>query len=187
LPARSTRDAIEDALQPLLGLPLRESNRVVDMQTFDFGDLVPTTGVGRTLASIARHPPRPEVPEFALHVQCRWRIVRDGSILVGAADIFWPPSGSEIPYREFDYDGVTSRRDELLDLFMAHGTEAHVVGRVDGASTGDARIEFIDGCVLELWPDHRTGSEADGPDEHWRFFRRADRHFVVGPDGVEPA
>jgi hypothetical protein len=184
--ARSTWDAIEKALQPLLGLPLRETHRIVDMQVFGFGDLVPNSGEDRRrAAAIAARPRRAEVPEFALHVQCRWRIVRNGSILVGAADIFWPGAESEVAYQEFDNDGARSRRDELVDSFMAHGQDSHVVRKIEGASTGDARIQFVDGYALELWPDHRSGAEADGPDEYWRFFRDRDRHFVVGAGGVE--
>jgi hypothetical protein len=155
------------------------------MQTFGFGDLVPTPGEVLRSADIAVQRRRADVPEFALHVQCRWRIVGNGSILVGSADIFWPRAGSDMVYQEFDYDGVTSRRDELIDDFLAHGEGSHVVRRIEGAPTGDARIEFVDGCALELWPDHRSGAEAHGPNEFWRFFRQRDRHFVVGPDGVE--
>jgi hypothetical protein len=143
------------------------------MQTFGFGDRVEHAGTGRA------------VPEYALHVQCRWRIVREGSLLVGAADIFWPPQASEVDYHDFDYDGKLSRRDELLDDFVGHGEPAHRVERVEGAATGDARLVLGDGCVLELWRDHRSGPEADGPEELWRFFRdSAETHFVVRTTGV---
>ena len=146
---------------------------MVDLQAFGFGDRVERPGHG-----IA--------PEYSLHVQCRWRIVRDGSMLVGSADIFWPPEGSEVSYRDFDYDGRRSRRDELIDGFMLHGERAHIVNRAQGASTGDAQVALNDGCVLELWPDHRSGVEADGPFEYWRFFRAgADAHLVVTASGIE--
>ena len=107
-------------------------------------------------------------------------------MLVGSADIFWPPEGSEVSYQEFDYDGKRSRRDELLDEFLLHGEAPHIVDRAEGASMGDVRITFSDGCALELWPDHRSGAEADGPYEHWRFFENgAETHFVITTVGIE--
>ena len=145
---------------------------MVDLQAFGFGDRV-------------EEPGHAAAPEYSLHVQCRWRIVRGASIVVGSADIFWPLEGSDGSYRDFDYDGRRSRRDELLDGFLLHGDAAHIVKSIEGGSTGDARVTLEDGCVLELWPDHRSGVEADGPFEHWRFFRRADTHFVVTASGIE--
>jgi hypothetical protein len=148
--------------------------RVLDLQAFGFGDRVENADTGKA------------VPEYSLHVQSRWRIVRDGVILVGAGDIFWPPDGSDVGYQDFDYDGRPSRRDDLLDDFVAHGEPSHTVEDVEGASTGDARITLRDGCVLELWRDHQSGSDADGPDELWRFFRAAaDAQFVVTTNGIE--
>jgi hypothetical protein len=166
---------IEIALQALIGRPLWMASRVVDLEAFGFGDHV--HGPGQV----------DERPEFWLHVQCRWRIVRDGSVLVGAADIFWPPAGAEVSYRDFDYDGKRSRREELLDDFVKHGEAAHVVKHAEGAATGDACLTFGDGCVLELWPDHRSGVEGNGPFEHWRFFRvGGPEHFVMTVSGIEP-
>ena len=145
---------------------------MVDLQAFGFGDRVEEPG--HVVAS-----------EYSLHIHCRWRVVRGASILVGSADVLWPPEGSEVSYRDFDYDGKRSRRDELLDTFLLHGEAAHIVTSLEGASTGDARVALQDGCVLELWPDHRSGVEGDGPFEHWRFFRRTDDHFVVTASGIE--
>jgi hypothetical protein len=68
-----------------------------------------------------------------------------------------------------------------------HGEAAHVVKHAEGAATGDARLTFGDGCVLELWPDHRSGVEGNGPFEHWRFFRvGGPEHFVMTVSGIEP-
>jgi hypothetical protein len=84
-----------------------------------------------------------QVPEFRLHVQCQWRIVSDGAILVGYGDWHWPPTGSGMAYDDFaEADAPRNRRDELVDAFTAHGANAHLVVRAEGATTGDLEIEF---------------------------------------------
>ena len=79
-------ESIGLALRPVVGRSLIQSRRIVDLQAFGFGEWIRRPAVGR------KAPRFVDVPEFALHVQCRWRIVRDGSIVVGSADIFWPSS-----------------------------------------------------------------------------------------------
>jgi hypothetical protein len=171
--AGDVRSAIEGAVSVLVGTPLWWDQRVVDMQVFGFGARMPGRGVNR------------EVPELFLHIQCRWRVINRDGIVVGSADIFWPPEESAVSYDDFDYDGKRSRRDELVDSFMLHGEDAHVVTRTEGRHTGDVLISFLDGCGLEIWSDHRSGREADGPNELWRFIARDDPHFVVTPTGIQ--
>ena len=117
------------------------------MRTFGFGDRGAETIKGETVL----------VPEFSLHVQCSWRIVRDGSIVVGYTDYHFPPTGVSgdgwIPR-----DAPRSHQDELMETFVAHGDEAHLVAAAAGASTGDLWIWFNDGCVLEVIPDYATNA-----------------------------
>jgi len=150
------------------------------MATFGFGRLV--SREPRSRKSRGQTVP---VPEFRLHIQCQWRIVQDGAILVGYADWHWPPQGSEVAYHDFEEaDAPRTRRDDLVEAFMAHGEAAHLVDRAEGEATGDLRVAFGDGCVLEVFP---TQSTADDPhDDHWRLLPPDDGpHFVVTAHGIE--
>ena len=146
------------------------------MRTFGFGDRGPETIKGATVL----------VPEFSLHVQCSWRIVRDGSIVAGYTDWWFPPAGvSEDGW--VARDAPRSHQDELMETFIAHGDEAHLVTTATGASTGDLRIWLNDGCLLEVIPDSATQVSEGLEDEYWRLIRRHHdgRHFVVTAHGIE--
>jgi hypothetical protein len=150
------------------------------MATFGFGQLVSRESrrkPGQTVQS----------PEFSLHVQCQWRIVSGGAILVGYGDWHWPPIGSDFAYDEFmEADAPRNRRDDLVSVFTAHGQPAHIVDRAEGATTGDLRVALADGCVLEVFPNYAT--QDDPHDEYWRLLPPEDApHFVVTAHGVERA
>jgi len=148
------------------------------MAMFGFGQLVSRESRRRPGQII-------HVPEFMLHIQCQWRIVHDGKILVGYGDWHWPPAGSDIAYDEFkEADAPRSRRDDLIDAFSAHGKTVHTVVRAEGATTGDLQISFADGCILEVFPTYAT--QDDPHDEHWRLLPPDDGpHFVVTAHGIE--
>ncbi len=71
---------VERALASLVGLPLRERARAADMEMFSFGD---------THLRVAQFGPRKgqtvEVTDFALHIQCAWRIRGPSGIVVASA------------------------------------------------------------------------------------------------------
>ncbi len=104
------REHIEDGLKPLLGKRLWCSRRAADMEMFHFGERVPTTD---------SRGKRAEVGEYSLHVQCAWRIVGPGGIVVGSRDVYEPPDGlTEAPSPEFDWE-KGNRRDERMQHFLA--------------------------------------------------------------------
>lgn len=104
----------------------------------------------------------------------------------GYGDWRYPPIGVEVdPYDFKQWDEPRNRQDDLVDQFIAHGNDAHTVERAEGATTGDLRMQFADGCVLEVFPN--TATPEDDHDEYWRLFPTTpdSAHFVVTAHGVE--
>ena len=169
-----TREAIEAEIGVLVGEPVSYWLRAADMADIGFG------------ANETMHGPlgSHEVSSFILHVQCAWRIVRDGRVIVGSLDYHFPPIDSAIDPADFEArDARRNLRDDLEAAFLAHLDGPHFVEAVEGRSTGDVRIVFVDGCVFETFVWSAQRAETD--DEHWRFFRpNAPTHFVVTAAGI---
>lgn len=171
------KEEIDEHLHILVGQPLTAGSHAADMVMFGFGPEVTGVVHGRTMTRVG----------IWLHIQCPWRIVREGVMLVGYGDYHWPPIGSAVDYDEFEErDAPRSRRDDLVDSFVAHGDTAHIVVEAEGATIGDLRVALSDGCVLEVFP-HEATQGGDGHDEYWRLLPGIDatEHFVVTAHGVE--
>ena len=162
---------LEEAVVALVGLPLWSSGRAGDLQWFAFGDRrTVTTSNGKAK----------EVGEFALHVQCPWRIVRDDRVVVGSSDLYYPADeAAEVP-EDFDWDGVVTRRDRRVAALFENETGAFAVQRIDVGDAGALRIAFDKGYALELFPHDSV------TDEDWRLFRPYldDPHLVVTGTGI---
>jgi hypothetical protein len=139
------REPIFAAVTALEGLRMWGSGRAVDMEMFAFGRRLP-----RQRGDGSQH----EVGEYALHVECGWRIWHEGRTHVGSRD---------------DFDSMSSDegdRDRMLrELFER---EDMVVLTVHTGSAGHLLIRFENGSELEVLPDRGT-SEGE-PAENWRFF-----------------
>lgn len=173
------KDQIENELAVLIGLSLRYASRAVDMGTFGFGN---------ENDDVFRGKPR-KVPEYRLHIQEIWRIVRDETILVGYGDYFYPPRGSTVARADFvARDADRTRRDDLIDEWFAHESTGHIVRDARGTNAGDLAIAFGDGCTLETFACSVTTVE-DGSDEFWRLIPPRitgdEPHFVVTAHGIE--
>ncbi len=108
-----------------------------------------------------------EVGTFALHVQCRWRIVREDRVLVGSRDINYPADysiGQEIP-DDFDWDRDRTRLDRLIDELFEAGARSFVVQQVKAGLAGGLHLDLSDNLTLELFPDDSAH------EEDWRLFR----------------
>lgn len=153
----------ERILQELIGMEMWTCRRAADMAMFHFGRRIQTvTFKGRPS----------EVGEYALHIQCAWRIVNRDDIAVASRDLYSPADSAERT-EDFDWGREPNRRDELLRSLFAGG--ALIVRRVDIAIAGACRIEFDSGAILEIFPDDSL------PNEHWRLFSAEypDRQLVV--------
>ena len=160
-----TAEATQKHLDSLKGLPLSASYRGADMRIFHFGEMREVDGGA--------------VGEYALHVQCPWRIEVAGRIVTGRHDLFRPAHESEdFDWDSWDWDRSDTLQDSRVEEFLEQACP--VVESVSTDAYGGARLRMTDGSALVLFP---AGSTA----EDWRFFRpRVDgAHFVVSGGCVE--
>jgi hypothetical protein len=154
-----TQQQIFDHLCPLIGLRLSASYRAADMRIFHFGILKPAHNRG-------------QVGEFALHVQCPWRIECPEGILTGRYDLFEPAEMHEgFEYENWDWDGNETLQDRLITQFIS---VAPTVEAVETGIHGSASVIMAGGYNLVLFP---AGSHG----EDWRIFKPGsnDEHFVI--------
>jgi hypothetical protein len=148
-------------LGKLVGLSLIESGRAVDMRMFQFGS--------------------PGVPEYALHVQCAWRVQSPQRIVTGRHDMFEPAEAPE----GFDWDAwdwtesTNTLQDRLVAEFLSDGPR--LVEEVVTDAYGGAVLSLAGGYSIALFPASQ--------DEAWRLFRPGsdEPHFVVSGGKVEKA
>jgi hypothetical protein len=152
-------ETMNESVQLLVAQPLTISSRALEMEMFEFGEQIPFTD---------RHGRARTSGAYRLHVQCPWRIVRSGRIVVGFDDILEPPTGASAEGFDANRAEMTLR-DELISRF--HGERADAPRIVVSATTspvGDLRLVFDDESSLELLPSGVAG-------DHWR---------LLLPDGV---
>ena len=89
------QEQIETVLRVVIGLPLTAAGRVADLEWFQFGRLreVPAHG-GKTKS----------IGDYALHVQCAWRIRSATQIIVASQDRYCPADEAQVPGTQFDWD-----------------------------------------------------------------------------------
>jgi len=148
----------EDALAPLIGLNLSKVGRGANMLMFTFGCL-------RSIPDTYRGGER-QVGDFALHLQCAWRLRDTSRILIGFSDIYYPAdlAPSEPIPQHFDWDVAgTNRCDRFFESFIpSHPADSLLVASVVADVVGGFTLTFPGGFALDVFPD--TGSS----DEVWR-------------------
>lgn len=176
------RERIEQALQALVGMPLWASGRAADLQWFQFGEehevpIRPRSEVAGTKV----------VGEYALHLQCAWRLAGPQGIIVASRDRF--VRAGEDPYRDledFDWDvqGANRRDERMAAFFQDRAAAPPSVVEAEVDEIGGFRLHLSGGVVLEAFPDDPL------PSEHWRLLQPGppyteERHFVVTGQGIE--
>ena len=159
--------AIQQALTPLVGRPLRSIGRAANLLWLHFGEMreVPARGGGTK-----------SVGEWAIHVQCAWRLCRDGRIVVAYRDYYYSPEGDALD--DWDAPG-RSRFDQTAAALNADfDANSPSVLSVTTDDVGGFSLALSHDYRLDVFPDD---SSHDNYSEHWRLFEpRADReHFVV--------
>lgn len=166
---------IERATKALLGKALRRCTRAADLASFSFGE---------PRNAFAPAGDTKEVGEYALHVQCAWRIAHKDEVVVGSRDLYYPAdygdANQQIP-DGFDWDRDPNRRDKLLRGLFEGRPGGLVVGAVSVGRGGSLCIELSDDFSLEVFPDDSLGGE------YWRLFKpQSDQpHFVLTGRGIE--
>lgn len=159
---------IERRLQPLIGLPLSIVRRAADMRIFHFGAI--------------SFEQEKSFGQFALHLQCPWRIDQPDGIVTGHADLWCPiDAGADIDWDAWDYDADGNLQDfRLAALFRAADSPSGVVGQpadyivhaLGADGLGGLIVRFGERYTLRVFP---SGSCA----EDWRFFAPGSKDHVV--------
>ncbi len=168
------KEQIEETLQCLLGLPLWGASRASDLQSFQFGD--------RGTVSTRRRGTK-EVGEYALHVQCAWRIAGKDGIVVASRDRYYPAGNPDEfpPDFEWDYPGVNRCDERVAALFSETVNSPLTVEAIQADNAGSISLTLRGGYKLEVFPDDSL------PGEHWRLFQPSIKteHFVITGLGIE--
>ena len=164
--------AISIELNHLVGQPIGDCWRAVDMQIFEFGPRHPM---------INRNGEVVEVSDIRLHIQCRWRFLSSDRILFGQDDLYYS-SDPDISSATFDWRNQLSALDVTQrGWFRQHRDNPPRVVMVSGDNYGGFRVEIDGGFALECVPCDSQSHE------HWRLFghRENGSHFVITGDGLE--
>jgi hypothetical protein len=166
----ATREQAQRALGVLIGLQLWSSGRASDLQWFQFGQR----------RTVNDHRGRSkEVGQYALHVQCAWRIIQGDRVIVGSRDLHYPADEGQ-NRQEFDWEVVGgNRRDKQVEAFFEDGTRPLLVREIRVGEAGSFTIALDFGYALGVFPDDSSA------DEHWRIFKpyAEEPHFVVTGEG----
>jgi hypothetical protein len=145
--------------EPLIGLRLSIVRRAADMLVLHFGE-------------IQQHPSgEGTVGDYALHVQCPWRLQGPLGTITGSGDLWVYVGPGERP-KNWSYEdgfslqdqklGTYFERDETTRSWVNH-SERFVVMSSEESGHGDVRLELKNGMALLLFP-------AESSAESWRFF-----------------
>jgi hypothetical protein len=168
------KEQIEQVLQVLVGMPLWCAGRAGDLEWFHFG--------GRHAVVDQRYGLK-VVGDYALHVQCSWRIVGTAGIIVASQDRYYPAGDPDQVSEDFEWDQSGANRcDERISLFFAERKQNPlVVESVQADHIGSFSLTLSDGYVFEVFPDDSLEGE------HWRLFQPAMEggDFVLTGQGIE--
>jgi hypothetical protein len=166
---------IEQALIPLINTRLTDIGRAHNLEWMIFNPI-----------GLAVQEPQTDPPsiEYALNVQCVWRIIGPEGIVVASEDLYY--AAGDNPFRNIDDFNWThpgsNRCDERTSMFKETlANKALIVVSVEADAIGGLSIYLSEGYSIDLLP-------ADSLDrEYWRFFRRNEitSHFVVTGEGIK--
>lgn len=156
MPSTVTRRKARSVLGMATGKPVRSIEIAVDMAMFSIGSIRKSTN--RKGEAVMK-------TEYALHIQCPWRIVRGGRVLFGYRDYL----------RRSHPLASRDRLDELVKEFLASKPKW---GSVQLRRAGSLVVGLTGEQTLEVFP-HGTSDE-HGSVEFWRFLNLAPRssHLV---------
>jgi len=166
------REQVQKALDILIGKPLWSSGRAADLEWFAFGERRTVKGFRGVVK---------EVGEYALHVQCAWRIRHGDQMVVGSRDLYVPAEESEDEPEDFNWDAQgANRRDKRIAELFQNETRQFLVKQVQVGEAGSFTISFDGEYALDVFPDDSLR------DEHWRIFQPSSDvpHFVVSGSGL---
>jgi hypothetical protein len=166
---RLKRNEILEALQPLVGLSLTIARKAGSTRGFHCGAIRPHS--------------RGSCGEYALHLQCSWRIDGPDGIVTGTEDL-WQHVEPDVRPDDWSHEHGDSLQDarlgELLGSFdpvtrsWINSDGRLTVSAIDASDRGDLTIDLAGGFTLRAFP-------AGSRDEMWRLFQPGTEqaHFVA--------
>lgn len=163
-------------LRPLIGLPLWAAGRAGNLVWFHFG-------AQRTVLDDFRKTEK-TVGEYALHVQCAWRLTSRLGIEVASRDMYYPASTEpEVDLEDFDWDRQGKNRcdERVARLFASGESNPLIVTNVQISSVGDLKLTLSADHTLDVFPNLSL------PLEQWRFFQpyTETEQLVLSSKGLE--
>lgn len=163
------KDSIDQHLNKLIGFQLTSTSRAANMECFKFGHLEKQGKGGGSI----------QIGQFALHIQCPWRISDGTAILVGYFNMYEPKDQYQEVEEPFNWDTVGGNiRDYRLQELIR--TKELIVQSVQGDSLGGFDLFFSSGIVLSVFP---ASSLIDEYAEYWRLLDNCypqKEHIVSG-------
>ncbi|HET9906022.1 MAG TPA: hypothetical protein VFQ23_05265 [Anaerolineales bacterium] len=188
----STKAEIKKHLDQLVGLPLSIARRAANMLVLHFGTIREVEG--RRLSRKKRKDKKGTVGDFALHIQCPWRLENSEGIITGRGDLYLSAeTGNYFDDDEeddsFDKQGMNLQDRKMGELLQGidpitgsymNVTNFLIVESIESDDFGEATIYLSGGYRLRIFPSSSTV-------EHWRLFQPAteEKHFVVEGSEVE--
>jgi hypothetical protein len=161
----------------LVGLPLFDIGRAANLVWIHFG-------APRTVTSQIGGKVR-IVGEWALHLQCSWRLLERSRLLTGESDLFYPAS-TEPPGKLVDFDwgrlGANLFDEKIAQFKATRLPNLPPVSRVWLDRMGNVNITFGRRiAVIEVFADATAATEL------WRLFEpyRETEHTVFTGQGYE--
>ena len=110
--------------------------------------------------TVTAHGRTKEVGEFALQVQCSWRIRRGDQVVVGCRDLYYPPEESDSPMDDFRLgrSGGQQARHTYCGAFR-NETRQFLVRKVEVCEVGGFTIIFDEEYALDFFPDDSLSDE----------------------------
>jgi hypothetical protein len=155
------------AVGRLIGLPWTGLGRATDLVWCLFGDTVSWRNYKGEVT---------ERSEFALHLQCPFRIILDDELVLGSLDLY-EPLKSEQPTLPAQTDNSTTLFDLRVEELSIGNTLSRVISATVGRP-GDITLILDSGLKLEAFITSTAGDEA------WRVlgFTEPEYNFTF-PDG----
>jgi hypothetical protein len=169
------KDEIKKRLNCLVGLPLFKMGRSGNLIWMSFGNGFKFTD---------KNGKEKLIGEYALNIQCCWRMTKNNRIIVAYRDIYYPSklwTGNEDLFN-WDVQGM-NRCDELIKEIIPNNktNETIYVKSIEADDIGGFKIVFTGDYLVDVFPDNSIETE------FWRFFSKLDseKHFVVSTRGID--
>lgn len=184
---QSNISCIKEKLSVLFGQSISDVHRAGATVCLGIGDKIEVELPKRT-APKTFVKERVLVSEYALHIQCAFRLTCGDKIIAATSDIF-QPTEEALENPDFDWDNFNydvkggNQFDWVMENWIAPYYAEFVVKEISVNKFGDLKISFQNDYVLELMVDVSLDAEC------WRFFSPGveDSHLVVLGTGIEDA